>query len=85
MAAAMIKDGETASGPPPRSRRGGSGPWKLILPVTQTRTVVLFSRFPLITSIASLPTGHFCLFWRSEAFFFLLLWVLELSANILNK
>lgn len=41
MAAAMIKDGETASGPP----LGSPGPRQIILAMTQTGTVVFFKRF----------------------------------------
>lgn len=42
MAAAMIKDGETVSGPPPRSLRGGPAQRQIILPMTQTGPVVFF-------------------------------------------
>lgn len=42
MAAAVIKDGETASGPPPRSPHGSPGPLQITLPTAQTGTVGFF-------------------------------------------
>lgn len=94
MAAAMIKDGETASGPPARSLWGSSGLHQFILQTTQTGVVLgvfLTVLFDYVHRLcADWKLLHVLEVWEPLVFlkcdfFWLLLWVSELSANISKK